>query len=99
MDVPVELNVSVVSVGNVYEVVGGGVGRVDHGDYMLVDFSAGYYFDADRRHRIGARIENAFDEEYSAAIGRGRRDLNNSSYPIHYLGAPRTAHLSYSYSF
>jgi vitamin B12 transporter len=98
-DLPLELNVSVINVGDVYDVVGGGVGRVDHGNYTLVDFAAGYYFDADRRHRVGARIENAFDEEYAAAIGRGRRDTNNSSYPFRYLGTPRTAHLSYSYSF
>jgi vitamin B12 transporter len=97
--VPLELNVAVLSVGDVYDVVGGGVGRVDHGDYTVVDLGAAYYLDMDRRHRIGARLENALDEDYATSIGRGRLDLNNSSYAYRNLGAPRSAHVSYTYRF
>ena len=87
--VPLELNVAVLNVGEVYDVVGGGVGRVDHGEYTVVDLGAAYYFDADRHHRIGVRLENALDEDYATSIGRGRLDLNNASYAYRNLGAPR----------
>jgi vitamin B12 transporter len=96
---PLELNVAVLSVGEVYDVVAGGVGRVDHGDYTVVDLGAAFYLDMDRRHRIGARLENALDEDYATSIGRGRRDLNNSSYAYRNLGAPRSAHVTYTYGF
>jgi vitamin B12 transporter len=97
--IPLDLNLSVINVGDVYDVVGGGVGRVDHGNYTVVDLGAGYFLDADRTHRLGARLENALDEGYAASIGRGRRDLDNSSYAYRNLGAPRTLHVSYSYRF
>lgn len=96
---PLELNVTVLNVGDVYDVVGGGVGRVDHGGYTVVDVGAAYFLDADRRHRLGARLENALDEDYATSIGRGRRDIDSSSYAYRNLGAPRTLHASYSYRF
>jgi vitamin B12 transporter len=99
MQLPLEINVTVLNVGDVYDVVGGGVGRVDHGQYTVVDVGAAYYLDADHRHRIGARLENALDEDYATSIGRGRLDLDNSSYGYRNLGAPRTLHASYSYRF
>ncbi|HLF11580.1 MAG TPA: TonB-dependent receptor [Gammaproteobacteria bacterium] len=99
MDVPLEINVAVLNVGDMYDVVGGGVGRVDHGKYTVVDVGAGYYLDAERRHRIGGRLENALDEDYASSIGRGRRDLDNSSYAYRNLGAPRTLHATYTYRF
>ena len=43
----------------------------EHGDYTTVDASAGYYFDQDRHHRIGVRLENALDEDYVTSVGRG----------------------------
>jgi hypothetical protein len=60
---------------------------------------AAYYLDTERRHRIGARLENALDEDYATSIGRGRRDVDSSSYGYRNLGAPRTLHASYRYSF
>src|SRR5690606_13842941 len=53
VSVPLELSLSVVNVGDVHDVVSGGIGRVDHGDYTLVDLGAAYYLDPERRHRIG----------------------------------------------
>lgn len=95
---PLELNVAIVNVGDVFDQVAG-VGRVDHGDYTVVDLGMGYYFDAERRNRIGIRLENAFDEEYTTAIARGRRDIDNSSYAARYLGMPRTVHATYTHRF
>jgi vitamin B12 transporter len=99
MSVPLDVNVSVLNVGELYDQVSGGIGRVEHGDYTVVDISGGYYFDEARRHRIGLRLENAFDEEYATAISRGFRDIDGSSYPYQNLGAPRALHATYSYRF
>jgi vitamin B12 transporter len=99
MSLPLDVNVSVLNVGDLYDQVSGGIGRVEHGDYTVVDLSGGYYFDEARRHRIGLRLENAFDEEYATAIGRGFRDVDGSSYSYANLGAPRQLHATYSYRF
>lgn len=96
MTAPFELGVSVINVGDVFDEVSR-IGRVEHGGYTVVDLSAAYYLDADRRHRIGARIENAFDEDYATSLGRGIRDVDGSSYLYRNLGAPRTVNVSYSF--
>ncbi|HEX6994391.1 MAG TPA: TonB-dependent receptor [Gammaproteobacteria bacterium] len=93
---PFELGLSVVNVGDVFDEVSR-IGRIEHGGYTVVDLSAAYYLDAERRHRIGARIENAFDEEYATSLGRGTRDLDGSAYLYRNLGAPRTLNVSYSF--
>lgn len=98
MQAPLELNLSLLNVGDVYDVVSA-VGRREHGGYTLMDLSAAYYLDADRRHRIGARLENALDETYATSLGRGRFDADNSSYAYRNLGAPRTLNVSYGYRF
>src|SRR5690606_11524658 len=94
--VPFELGVSVANVGDVYDEVRR-IGRIEHGGYTVVDLSAAYYLDAERRHRIGARLENAFDEDYATSLGRGIRDLDGSSYAFRNVGAPRTVNVSYSF--
>jgi vitamin B12 transporter len=97
MQAPLELNFAVVDVGDTFDTIGGGVGRVRYGDYTLVDVSGAYYLDADRKHRLGVRLENALDEDYATSLGRGRFDVNNASYAYRNLGAPRTLNASYSY--
>ena len=62
-------------VGDVYDVAGGGIGRVNHGNYAVVDLSGYVYLDAAQHHRLGVRIENAFDADYDTRIIRVRRDL------------------------
>ena len=99
MSAPVDVGISVLHAGDVFDNVASGIGRVDYGDYTVVDVAAGFYFDEDRRHRLGLRLENAFDEDYGTSIGRGRRDTNNSVYPYRNLGAPRQLHVSYSYRY
>jgi outer membrane cobalamin receptor len=96
---PLDVNLSLVNVGDIFDTVGGGIGNVQHGDYTTVDASAGYYLDQARRHRIGARLENALDEGYVTGVGRGFRDIDGSSYAYRNLGTPRTLHATYTYRF
>jgi outer membrane cobalamin receptor len=96
---PLELNASLINVGDVHDVVGGGIGRREHGGYTVVDVAAAYYIDAARRHRLGARLENVFDERYATSLGLGRRDVDNSAYAFRNLGAPRAWHVTYGYRF
>src|SRR5690606_29615409 len=49
------------------------IGRVEHGNYALVDLSGFFYIDADQRHRLGVRVENLFDTEYDSSVIRVRR--------------------------
>ena len=97
LQAPLDLNVSVINVGDVFDTVGGGIGRIEHGGYTVVDVGGAYYLDEQRRHRLGARLENAFDENYATSLGRGRYDVDDSSYPYRNLGAPRTINVTYSY--
>ena len=89
---------SVNYVGDVFDTVGGGVGRVEHGNYAVVDLSAWAFIDADKRHRIGLRLENLFDEEYATRVTRVRRDVGGTSYGAENLGTPLTAHVTYRLS-
>jgi len=99
MRAPLELSASVLYVGDVYEVPHSSLGRREYGGYTVVDLSAAYYLDSGRRHRLGARLENALDEEYASSLGRSFRDVDGSSYAYRNLGAPRTLNVSYSYSW
>jgi outer membrane receptor for ferric coprogen and ferric-rhodotorulic acid len=99
MTAPFEVSVSLVNTGDIYDQVASGIGRIEHGGYTVVDLSAAYYLDQERRHRLGARLENALDEEYATSLGRGRRDVGNAPYAYRNLGAPRTLHATYSYRF
>jgi hypothetical protein len=82
-------------VGDVFDVAGGGIGRVEHGNYVVADLSAFAFIDAGHHHRVGVRVENAFDAEYDTRIVRVRRDLDGSSYPAGTRGTPLTAHVTY----
>ena len=86
-------------VGSVFDNVPSGIGAVDHGHYVVVDLNAYVQFGANRRHRISARLENAFDEDYATAVRRTFDDATGSPYAFHYRGVPRTFHLKYDYSF
>lgn len=85
-------------VGKIYDSVSGGIGRVEHGDYLVADLSGYAFLDDDQRHRIGLRLENLFDAEYASRISRVQRDSDGSSYPARNLGTPLTAHLTYRLS-
>src|SRR5690606_34010066 len=96
---PFEIGVALLNVGDVYDVVGSGIGRREHGGYTLLDLGGAYYLDPERRHRLGVRIENALDERYATSLARGFRDVGGAAYLYRNLGMPRTLHASYSYRF
>ena len=98
-DSPFEFVVSLVNVGDLYDSVSGGIGRVEHGGYSVVDFGGAYRFGNGSRQRIGIRLENALDEDYASSLGRSFLDADGSSYAYRNLGTPRTFHVAYGYEF
>lgn len=98
-DSPLEFVASLLNVGDVFDSVSGGIGRVEHGGYTVLDFGGAYRFGEAERQRIGLRIENVLDEEYASSVGRAFVDADGSSYPYENLGTPRTLHMAYGYRF
>ena len=96
---PFEFAVSFLNVGDLYDSVSGGIGRVEHGGYAVLDFGGAYRFGDGGNHRIGVRLENALDEEYASSLGRAIVDVDGSSYPYENLGTPQTFHIAYGYQF
>ncbi len=86
-------------VGSVFDNVPNGIGRVDHGHYVVVDLNAYMKFGHNLRHRISVRLENAFNEDYSTAVRRAFDDSTGAPYAYGFRGEPRTAHVKYDYSF
>lgn len=83
--------------GNVYSSVPV-FGRVEHGNYAVVDLSAYVFLDEGRKHRLGVRLENLFDTDYASRVSRFREDFTNASYQVDNLGTPFTVHASYRIS-
>ena len=93
--------VSLNHVGSVYDVVGGGIGQLQRGNYTVADLSGRVYLDSARRHTLSLRLENAFDKTYTTRYARATVDDTDPAvfYPARNLGVPRTFHLRYDYSF
>jgi vitamin B12 transporter len=91
-------NASVNWVGDLWANVAA-VGRVNYGNYAVVDLSAYAFLDQDQRHRLGLRLENALDADYDSAVTRARTDVTNVSYAAGFRGTPMTLHASYALSF
>jgi vitamin B12 transporter len=89
---------SLLWVGDVYQTVSG-FGRVNYGDYVVVDLAAYVFLDKDRRHRVTARLENALDEDYATRVNSAAIDLSTQRFFYRFLGVPRTLHVSYAYNF
>ena len=96
---PFEFVASLVNVGDLYDSVSGGIGRVEHGGYTVLDLGGAYRFGDGDRQRIGIRLENALDEEYASSLGRSFADADGSSYRYANLGTPQTIHVAYGYRF
>ncbi len=80
----------------------GGVGVVDYGNYMVVDLAAHVFIDADQKHKLTARLENALDEEYRTSVGRSAPSTGFDTSPAFvfgFRGVPQTLRVSYSYAF
>lgn len=86
-------------VGDVWDNVAGGIGRVEHGNYVIADLSGFAFLDEAQRHRLGLRIENLLDRQYATRVTRQRADVTNVSYAAWNLGTPLTAHVTYRVAF
>jgi vitamin B12 transporter len=84
-------------VGNVWSNVAA-AGRIEHGNYAIVDVSAWGYLDTAQRHRLGLRLENALDADYDTRMTRVREDITDVSYAAGFRGTPMTLHATYSLS-
>lgn len=94
-------NGSLLYVGDVYFDVGGFFpdgSFVEHGSYAVVDISGYYEFGGDGQHRVVARIENLFDEDYATSVRTATADAGGN-YLYDNLGVPQTFHFFYSYRF
>jgi vitamin B12 transporter len=95
------INGSLMYVGDVYSDVGGFFpdgSFAEHGSYTIVDISGYYEFGSNSQHRLVARIENLFDEDYATSVRRATSDAGET-YLYDNLGVPQTFHLFYSYGF
>jgi vitamin B12 transporter len=86
-------------VGDVYSELGNGIGRIDHGNYAIFDVSLWAFVDEAHRHRLGLRLENAFDKKYASRISQVREDVTDTPYAAWNLGTPLTLHASYRIEF
>ena len=84
-------------VGDVYDNLPSGIGRVNRGNYAVVDLTA--YLDVGEAGRLSAKLQNALDEDYSVLTRRFFRDDGGAAYIGHFRGAPRTLHVTYAYAF
>jgi vitamin B12 transporter len=98
-NLPFGAGVAVNWVGELFDNAQSGLGRQEHGDFVIVDLNARWFLDADRKHRLGARIENVLDEEYFTSMARGFTDAGGLPYLTPNLGAPQAFYVNYTYDF
>ncbi|AYO78577.1 TonB-dependent receptor plug domain-containing protein [Sphingobium yanoikuyae] len=97
-------NLSANWVGDVWSTASG-FGRMNYGNYAVVDAGAHLWLDQARRNRFGVNVENLFDRDYastgyrSAVSDAGVLDGSNSRFLYFYRGVPRTLRVSYGLSF
>lgn len=91
-------SIAALRTGDVYQTVSG-YGRLNFGNYVVVDLAAHTWFDAARKHRINLRLENAFDHDYATRLSRVTLDSGDGYALVQRLGVPRTWHVGYSYAF
>uniref|UniRef100_UPI0025FE7C0B TonB-dependent receptor domain-containing protein n=1 Tax=uncultured Phenylobacterium sp. TaxID=349273 RepID=UPI0025FE7C0B len=84
-------------VGDVFDSLPSGIGRVNRGNYAVLDLTA--YVDIGDLGRLSARLENVLDEHYSVLTRRFFTDAGGDPFIGHFRGVPRTLHVTYAYSF
>ena len=84
-DRPFGASASALWVGDVFSTVSG-FGRVNSGDYVVVDLAAHVFIDKARKHRVTARLENAFDEDYATRVNSAVIDLSTRRFFYRFLG-------------
>jgi outer membrane receptor for ferric coprogen and ferric-rhodotorulic acid len=91
-------------VGDVWSTASG-FGRMNYGNYAVVDAGAHLWLDQARRNRFGVNVENLFDKDYASTGYRSAvsdacvLDGSNSRFLYYYRGVPRTLRVSYGLSF
>ncbi|MBN1240018.1 MAG: TonB-dependent receptor plug domain-containing protein [Gammaproteobacteria bacterium] len=72
-----------------------------YGDYYVANIGARVFLDDERRHRVNVRLENAFDEDYAVRVRSAVLETSPAGerYLYRQLGSPRTAFVTYSYTF
>jgi vitamin B12 transporter len=93
-------SVNIVHVGNVDdEPLGSGNGRFGYGNYTVVDLGTRLFLDTRHHQRVDLHLNNAFDRNYSSALGHGVDDTAGDAYVVHNRALPRTFGVNYTYSF
>jgi len=90
-------NVSINWVGDLWANVAA-VGRVNYGNYAVVNIGGYAFLDGARRHRLGVSVQNALDADYDTSVTRVRTDVTNVSYAAGFRGTPMTLHVGYRFS-
>ncbi len=80
------------------EASAGAFGVVNYGDYTVFDLASYLFIDADKKHKLIARLQNALDENYATRVAAGVRDTGGAIL-VSNRGVPQTFHLSYAYQF
>jgi len=99
MNMPFGFSAGLNYVGTVHDTLGGGIGRQEYGNYVVVDLSARAFFDMERHHRVDIGVHNLFDEQYATRLIRALSDVGSTSYLAEGLGVPQTFYLRYTYNF
>ncbi len=94
----VEAGASLYWVGDVYQPVGA-FGRQNFGNYTTLNLSGRLYLDRARQHRIGASVQNVFDEEYATRLSQVPADDGSGPVLVQRLGVPQTFTVNYTYAF
>ena len=77
-----------------------GFGSQNYGDYTVVDLTAHMFIDAAQKHKLTARLENAFDENYATRANSALVDGSTTDrFLYHFRGVPQTFHVTYTYAF
>jgi vitamin B12 transporter len=86
-------------VGNTYQTLTGGLGRLNRGKADTADLSTYLQFGHEHGNRITARIQNITDEMYTTRLERDVVDGTSRRYAARLIGVPRTYSIMYSYDF
>ncbi len=79
--------------------VAGAFGRVNYGDYVVIDLAGHLFLDAEQKHKLGVRLENVLDEDYATRVAAGVIDGTASPILVSNRGVPQTFRLTYTYDF
>lgn len=78
-----------------------GFGNVNYGEYTVVDLSGHVYLDDEQSHKLTARLENAFDEDYITRPNSALVDNTTTGERFFFgaRGVPQTLRVTYTYDF